>query len=571
MERAPRWRVGWVMFGAALVCVYLALAQLPGGFQVRFRRPFTHISAGELRFWVAHTACLLPGVAAICWGLLPVFARLGPLGRRLAEAQSRKVLGATVVFALVGVAIYRLGHLAFLADLPFTDDEWGARFGGQVWASGKLLAELPLGDVVPNVYLFESAGGLFTSMDWPGLLSTWAVAEFTGAGPWVFAFWAAVPLVAVPLAAGRRWGGDAAVVAAIIAFISPMALMLSFTTHVHVVSRGALAIGLCAYVFGRSGERRLPWIIAGFALGFGLITRPFETGSITLPIALWECWQAVRGDRTARRALLWMLPGILVAVGAFLAYNQAVTGSALSPPRLSARGNLEKIALADSGLGLLWYRLGTNVGFNLLLLGVFFLGPLGVAAVALGARDPLSRLLLAGVATSLAVAFAHDNTGVHSVGPIHYADSVVPLTLVAARGAQRAREWLAGWAGAWPAVVTTAVVAAGVFSAHQARSLGAQADVHARIYAPFADPDTPRSVVLAQQYARYWLADPEAKALGTWVFDWRRPDPRGTDRVVIVHDLPGREDEILAAYPDRAAFRLALTDSPPFMQLSRIR
>src|SRR5690606_18817082 len=55
-----------------------------------------------------------------------------------------------------------------------------------------------------------------------------------------------------------------------------------------------------------------------------------------------------------------------------------------------------------------------------------------------------TRLLGLGVLLNLLVALAHDNHGVHHVGPIHYSETAVPLTIIAVFGMVRARDWLVG-------------------------------------------------------------------------------------------------------------------------------
>ena len=48
--------------------------------------------------------------------------------------------------------------------------------------------------------------------------------------------------------------------------------------------------------------------------------------------------------------------------------------------------------------------------------------------------DHFTRLLGLGVLTDLLLALFHTNMGLHSVGPIHYSECAVPLTVIAVHG-----------------------------------------------------------------------------------------------------------------------------------------
>jgi hypothetical protein len=208
-------------------------------------------------------------------------------------------------------------------------------------------------------------------------------------------------------------------------------------------------------------------------------------------------------------------------------------------------------------------RFGSNSAFNLLRLGVWFAGPLGVLLVALGVTtDRLTRALGLGILSVLLIGLAHDNYGLHAVGPIHFSECAVPLTLLAVHGlarlTRRAREL--GLQPSFPVgiAVATLVVVNGCFNAVHAVALHAQARIQGDFYAQVERevPLTSRpAVVLALPFFYVWRTNADAEARGTWVMDWRRPDPDFSDDLMFLRDAPGVVDSVRAAFPGRPVFR----------------
>src|SRR6266446_7459990 len=83
----------------------------------------------------------------------------------------------------------------------------------------------------------------------------------------------------------------------------------------------------------------------------------------------------------------------------------------------------------------LWFRFGANMAYNTFMLAIWFLGPLGILLFTAGVMtDRFTRLLGLGVFTGLCLTLLHTNMGLHSVGPIHYSECAVPLTIIAVHG-----------------------------------------------------------------------------------------------------------------------------------------
>jgi hypothetical protein len=478
----------------------------------------------------------------------------------------RKVGAMTLACFAFGWA--RAGHALFLRDFPFTDDEWAARFGGQVLALGRVALPRPEPTAAfPDLFLY-GRDGLWAGLDWLGVQLAWAVAEVTGLGAAVFSLAAALAVLGVLGWGAKRHGAAGGLLAAALFLASPMVDLLSFTTHAHVLSRGALALAL--WGFAVAEERRTPgaWFWTGLALGVAAITRPFEVLSLTAPLAVAAVVSSVRrGD--AARTLGGVALGLALPLVATLVHAEAVTGGLL-PPRLASHNEVIHPYLSHFSSAWspdrLGERFGANFSYNLVMLALWFLGPVGLLLVAAGwGVDRTTRLLGWGVVANLAVALIHDDHGLHMVGPIHYSESAVPLVMIATAGVLRLVRALR--ARSLPteapvgALAMVLVLALGTFTAWNALALRRQADIHESLYALVDDEALENAVVLAPKYGQAWGAVPAFHEQGSFVFTWRRPHPDLSDRVLILHDGPGIEAALRTRLPGRSFYRLSRGDS----------
>ena len=124
--------------GLATLVAFFGISASRFGFYVSFHPPFTRIDQGEATLWLAASLLLTPAGLLLGFGYSPslvkavswVSARLGGLTLR------EKRLGL-LGLGLTALAIARLCNQFVLLGYPVTDDEWGARFGGQMLARGK--------------------------------------------------------------------------------------------------------------------------------------------------------------------------------------------------------------------------------------------------------------------------------------------------------------------------------------------------------------------------------------------------------------------------------------------------
>jgi hypothetical protein len=165
--------------------------------------------------------------------------------------------------------------------------------------------------------------------------------------------------------------------------------------------------------------------------------------------------------------------------------------------------------------------------------------------------------------------------GLHTVGPIHYSECAIPLTIVAVHGLDNIARWARLHLPA-PSIVASVVagslvIGLGIFNLTQALALKDQAGIQSAVYGwldnGLYDPAGRKAVVLARQFGATWSHLPGMARIGTWVFEWRRPRLDLEDDVLILHDREGVEQAARAAFPSRRFYRLILIGQAPYAAL----
>ena len=583
MEQS-RWnsgRVGALIAGLSLYLCFWGLWETAPGLFIRFLPPFTNSNEGELSFWLGAAILLLPAGGLIGYGLSPfIWGAVQRAWRALSQMDSRQSRLGLVVLFILAVALARVGRALVLLDFPITDDEYAARFGGQVLAMGKVAVTAfdPLA-AFPTRFLFLHDGKL-SGFDWPGIQVAWALAEWTRSGTWLFALVAAFPVTFLAASAGRRLGRPWGAVAAAVALLSPMICALSFTSHAHLLSRGLLAFALWCYVTAEARSKPGWWAATGFGVGAAFFCRPFEIACLTSPLILALLVRALRRESGAARAWWAFAAGAAGPLIAFALFNLALTGNPFFPARFAPNPLLREPwlgALAGfSNPALLWHRFGSNTSYNLLMLAIWFGGPLGAALAALGIPfDRFTRLLGWGLLCNLGLGLLHDNSGIHLVGPIHYSEAAVPLTLLAVHGIVCLRRWCEqkdiGLRMVSSLLCGAAVLSLGTFIFWQSLALRRQAFVQGYIYGFLDSANLNNAIVLAPQFGMLWRSSSMGFInTGTFVFDWRRPAPDWSDNLLILHDVRGVLGPLRQRFADRSFFRLHPTQEAPYFQLAPI-
>lgn len=579
---APRDQLTLALCGLLLVLAFFGLTETAQGLRISFVGEANRSSAGELLFWLGAALLLLPGAAALGYAAGGAAAPAAPawlqrLDRLLAALGPRR--GASCAFA-IAFAIAAIGNRVVLRGFPIADDEAFQRFGGQVLALGRLTVDLPLPlDTFPNRFVWLR-GATGTSMDFPLVHVIWALAEVSHLGPLVFAPFAALPAYALTRLLWTRLSPRMALFGLLLCLASPMGFALSLTYHGHVLSRGLFSLALLFYAERDPAPRR-HLILCGLCLGGAFNCRAPEIGTLGLPILISECWLWLsRGPASpdAGRRLRWLFVGGLLPLLLFLLHPLVVTGS-LMPMRLVAERGPDFYAQ-----GSLWHRFGAATSYNLLMLLVWSVGPLGLLALPLWVvgtvTDRLTRLLMLGVLTDLLVTLIHDIGGIHIVGPIHYSECLPPLILVALHGLDRGLRLLdrgpPALAPLRPALCGAALamvlLGLGIFNGVHAMALRRQADMQADIYAAVAAQVAalggPPVLIIAPRFNEVWAGHPAGR-LGTKVFDWQRPHPDLSDPILIAHEIPGWE-LLRARFPGRRVLRMRATAQAPYLRLSPV-
>ena len=548
--------------GATLVAAFFGLAQTAPGLDITFQPPFTRCSTGELNTWLGVALLLTPGGALLGWScarwtmpsLAAAWHRLGAMDRL-----ERQVGGCFV--AAMAFVVARVGRAVILLDHPVTDDERGARFGGQILATGRWTIPLPdPPESLPGLFL-HARDGMVSSFEWLGLQAAWALSEATGTGPVVFCVASAAGTAALAWVLARRLGPSWGAVGAALLLLSPMGFTLSLTTHGQLLSRAALTTSFALLIEADARGGKWRWFALGFSSGIAVLCRPFESVFFLAPFFLWLGGRAWRGGAQDRARLGWIALGGLLPLLAFLGFNEIMTGDALLPARLTM---YSFPARHDGHNGTLLERFGGNTSYHLLMLGVWFLGPVGVLLVALGVGvDRWTRLAGLAVLSQLSLTLFHDDAGIHFVGPIHSSECAPALVFIAVHGMHRLSEFARGsgldverWASA---LLAALVVGLGVFDAQHAAALRRMVEVHRWTDELLRDAHLGRAVVLAPPFHEVWRAEPDFAAVGGYVFEWAPPRPDFVDEVVVLLDGAGHHERLRSQFPGRRWFRLVPT------------
>lgn len=547
--------------GALLLLAFASLPSVSDGMRVVFRPPWDRVASEEAWLWLGTFFLLLPGCVALGLALGPQIQSTWEWVRTRAVAlSSTERVQLAVLVCVLGAAIAQVLNAVVLRGLPVTDDEYAALLGGRIWASGRWSASLPPWfPAAPQLFLF-SRGGTYTSFDFPGVIGAWALSQLTSSGTWIFSVLGGLGLGALAVLTTRRWGAATAVVAAALALASPHFTLISLSSHAHVLSRGFFGLGLATLLFVDAPSARRGFL-GGVLLGLATLCRPFEVVVIVAPVVLGLVLDSLRARRFP--FVFGLLGGLLVMAACFIAIDLGVGGSVL-PLRMSPNdvvhpyGQMLKGPLDFSA----WpARFGNNVTYNLVMSGVFLLGPIGLPLACWGATvDATHRRLALGALLGLFIGLLHDDRGIHALGPVHLSEASFVLLVLAVAGLRqlvdRCRQLGLGFSAALPAGYLAGLV---VFTGFYAVAHARQAAVQQSAYELIEGQVTGPTVVLAPSYAAVRGTLDETKT-GTWVYSWRRVDPLLEEAVVILHDSPQARAQVRSWFPERAVQVLEARD-----------
>lgn len=571
-----------VALGSILILAFLGLDQTAVGIQITYVVPWTNSTSGELFFLLGMIVFAFPGAMLIAWGVAPIACdRLYPIWRYFDNLSSKqKAVFLLLTFSLV-LNLAMLGNALVLLGYPLTDDEWAAKYGGQLLAEGKLMEPVPpYFQIIPKLF-FYVRDGMMTSFDYLGAQLPWAFAELTHTDNLIFAVFVALSCISVTgvvaIYLKPAWG----LIACSLFLFSPMAASLSVTTHVHVISRGLIAVSLLTLTLADKRSSSRLWLLTGFIAGLAMISRPLGIFALLFPLFVLVVVNAIKGSKNDRLKLGLLVLGAVIPVILMFLHSLAVTGTifpARFAPNEVSTSEITKAPLSFLyDYQVLWQRFGSNLGYNLLHLIIWSMGILTLPLAIIGFfRNNFAKALGIGIGLHFLLALLHDDPGLHIVGPIHYSETVVPVLILATFGMYTVSEWLRRHGLESRRLLFTLVIGtllgSIIFNAMNFTALRRQAFIHDSIYGLFERAEFENAVILSPSYGAIWMTNPQYSRIGSFVFSWRRIAPDDDKKPVFVHDTD--DPQILKAlkerYQDRSFYQITLSGKSPHFTITRL-
>ncbi len=465
------------------------------------------------------------------------------------------------VCAAVASAV--LGQRVF-GGVPHVADGISYAFQGKIFAAGRFWLEPPL---VPEA--FKSQNVLLDAAHWcgiypPGFPLLLAAGWILGAPSLVNPVLLGLAVLGVFRLGAVLYDDVTGLLGALLAAVSPFALLMGAGFMGHVASLCVFTWGLVFLAQALKGAAARPLVVSGFLGSFGILVRPQAAVFFLAP--------ALVGVLVARRKELARSVGLLVLGGApplafLLAYNFALSGHPLRmaylvwDPNLSFTYGVPILQLFSSHFPWFLHDLGATLwGFpwgDLAPLLVLLIPAPG------GRRDAW----LAACVLALLVGFsAYRFYEINHSGPRYAFEALGALALLSSRALLRigtfagrllARAHLGSLrrGAAAAAVGCLALFPLATLLPRQAEALSHAYHAHSgeplrRLAAAGVGPS---ALVLVAGNTVEWT-------YGSFLLE-NGLDPRRSPRV-FARDLPERRAELLAAYPRREVWRVAVTLAP---------
>ena len=521
----------------------------------------------EMAFLLYYLLFGLPAVALLTAALagaagkrlLDGFDRVGELSSR--EVSATVLCASALTFLLITLVRYGL-----LKDAAISDDEHAYAFMGQLFASGRIsVPSLPpaLRPFLDNQFIIntDKMYGIY----FPGHPAALAIGERLHAMSWVPTMSATLT---IPLAFGvarRIFGLRTALITLPLLLISPYFLFPSATLLAHSTA----AVLLMAFVYAALRLRERPdalrwWIVAGVALSWATLTRPFSAPFFAAP---WLVWLGLDlGRRRTGRAIAGVAAFCLIGAGALtllLVYQNALSGSPFISgyqtfSRMHHWGLIGKALEAIPPLPSIHELMFTLARINFWLFG----WPASLLLILFFRPTAGGVRLFVGVAAVFLVYAAISAATIHPVGPVHYSELAVPLVILSASGLERlvtlGRDAIA-WAGAARTVVTIPVAATlcalVTFYPVYGGSLRASADLTRAPYELLAERGIDRALVFVHSLPTLYVSP------YSWAYYRRNNSPDLDDPILFVNYLgPEKNKELMQHFPDRPAFTMGMRE-----------
>lgn len=472
----------------------------------------------------------------------------------------------TVAFALLVLALAVGIRFGVLQNMPVTDDEHVYQFQAKLLASGRLYADSPPPIVRPffnNQFIVNN--GRWHGTYFAGHPAVLALAMQVGLMEWTGPLCAALTLLLGMGIARRIFGERAAILTGVLLVLSPFFLFVSATQ----LSQPTSTLFLTLFVYAALRIEAAPraagwWALAAAALSAGVFTRPQSGVLLSLPFVGRLAYLTLRG----RIRPGWGPPLLAVVIAAggaatLLAINHALTGSIFKTGYH---------AYMDQGIKWLFpfgpYYTIREISQNLVQINFWLLGwPLSLLFVPFFRRDGRAWCLAAIPIIALASYGLVGVPTVAMVGPVYYAETIVPLLALTASGVERAVELMRRALGESPAVAMVllwpaAAVAAAllIFVPLQASSLSLMAEVERAPYALVEARGLRNAVVFVHSLPV------NHRAPRSYAYFHRNNSPDLSDSVLFVHDLGPERNRLLLEYlPGRTGYRMGMHENELFL------
>ena len=523
------------------------------------------LSRGEMAFKLHFLLFVLPATVLLA-AATAQFPAIGSRLLRAFDALGRLHRGWTLalVGALFVLLVSHWARVGLLRTAPVTDDENAYLFQAQLLASGQLYAEglpEPIRRAFDNQFIVN--GDRRFGMYFVGHPAVMALALKLGAIDWVGSIEAALTFLLALGIANRLYGRRAATLTGVLLALSPFFILISATAMSEPTS--ALFLTLLWYAALRIEavpRSVLWWVVAAGALGVAGFTRPQTAVLLALPALVRLTWLVRR--RSLRPG--WIGPSLFVAVLAasvatFLWVNHVVTGNMLQSSYTAYwqwSGRKWPVAY---GPGWSLFAITQNVEqLNFWLFG----WPLSLVFAPFFERSgrtwALAAIPLVGI---VGYGLLIGMPTLASVGPVYYAELIVPVTILSASGIERVITWSRARFGegqatrmlvAWPTALVLACLT--VFVPVQLASLRLMADISRSPYDLVERHGLAQAIVFVHSLPALAGIRP-----GAWVYYHRNNSPDLSDPVLFVKDLgPEANRRLLAYLPDRQPFWMGMRD-----------
>jgi hypothetical protein len=463
----------------------------------------------------------------------------------------------TVVLALLVLALAVGIRLGVLQNMPITDDEHVYQFQAKLLASGRLYADSPppeLRDFFKNQFIVNN--GRWYGTYFSGHPAILVLAMQMGLMEWTGPLCAALTLFLGVGIARRIFGERVAVLTGVLLVLSPFFLFVSATQ----LSQPTSTLFLTLFVYAAlriEATPRVPgwWALAAAALSAGILTRPQSVMLLSLPFAGRLAYLTLRG----RIRPGWgppLLAVVVVGAGAatFLAINHELTGSIFKTGyhAYNAEGNKRSFPFGP------YYTL-REISQNLMQINFWLLGwPLSLLFVPFFRRDDRALCLAAIPIIAFAWYGLIAIPTVTTVGPVYYAETIVPLLALTASGFERAVELVRHALGEsralaivllWPVAASAAALL--TFVPLQAASLTLMARVSRAPYALVESRGLQNAIVFVDSLPA------NQQPPRSYAYFHRNNSPDLSDPVLFVHDLGPERNRLLLEYlPGRTGYRM---------------